>query len=79
MLSTLKWGPGTRTYILSVVALVMALALQGSAQGLITLAPMLKMGLSLGLTLVVPLIPVYIRKAITDIGQPKSEVRIQGA
>ena len=66
MLDLLKWLPGSRTYILSGLALVMALLLQGEAQGVFTLNPMLEMVLTLGLTLVIPLVPIYIRKAITN-------------
>ena len=72
MLDILRWLPGSRTYILAVLALVMALLLQAGAQGLITLAPMLEMGLTLGLTLVVPLVPIYIRKAITNMERSKN-------
>jgi len=56
--------PGTRTYILSGVALVSALLLQAHAQGVLTLAPMVKLSLSFVLTVVAPLLPVFIRKAI---------------
>ena len=72
MLDIVRWLPGSRTYILAVLALVMALLLQAGAQGLITLAPMLEMGLTLGLTLVVPLVPIYIRKAITNMERSKN-------
>ena len=55
---------GNRTITLSVLALIMALLLQANAQGIFTLAPMLKLMLTMGITLIIPLIPVYIRKAI---------------
>ena len=56
--------PGSRTYTLSVLALIVALLLQADAQGIFTLAPMLKLTLTMALTLIVPLVPIYIRKAI---------------
>ena len=56
--------PGNRTYTLSVTALTVALLLQADAQGIFTLAPMLKLTLTMALTLIVPLVPIYIRKAI---------------
>ena len=58
--------PGSRTYTLTGLALVLGILLQADAQGLFTLAPILKMVLMMALTIVAPLIPVYIRKA-----QPK--------
>ena len=63
--------PGNRTYTLSVVVLVIALLLQADAQEVITLAPMLKMTLTMVLTLVVPLVPIYIRKAIATVQKQK--------
>ena len=66
MIDIVKWLPGSRTYILAGLALVMGLLLQADSQDLFTLAPMLKMVLTLGLTLVIPLVPIYIRKAITN-------------
>lgn len=59
--------PGMRTYILSGVALVSALLLQAHAQGVLALAPMLKLTLAFILTVVAPLLPVFIRKAIAAI------------
>ena len=72
MLDILKWMPGSRTYILAVLALAMALLLQADSQGLFTLAPMLRLVLTLGLTLVIPLVPIYIRKAITNMERTKN-------
>ncbi len=65
--------PGTRTYILSGVALVSALLLQAHAQGVLALAPMIKLTLTLLLTVVAPLVPVYIRKAIAAMEAGKSK------
>ncbi len=65
--------PGTRTYILSVVALVSALLLQSHAQGVLVLAPMIKLTLAFLLTVVTPLLPIYIRKAIAAMESGKSK------
>ncbi len=65
--------PGTRTYILSGVALVIALLLQAHAQGVLALAPMIKLTLVLILTAVTPLVPIYIRKAIAAMEAGKSK------
>ena len=59
--------PGMRTYILSAVALVSALLLQAHAQGVLALAPMVKLALAFILTVAAPLLPVFIRKAIKAI------------
>jgi len=56
--------PGTRTYTLSGMVLVSALLLQAHAQGVLTLAPMVKISLSFFLTILTPLVPVFIRKAL---------------
>ena len=55
---------GHRTYTLSVVALVCALLIQADSQGIFDLAPMLRLILTMVLTIIVPLLPVFIRKAI---------------
>lgn len=56
--------PGNRTYILSVIALIMAVLLQADTQGIFVLAPMLRLIIVMILTIVVPMLPVFIRKAI---------------
>lgn len=56
--------PGTRTYILSGIALLSALLLQANAQGVVVLPAMIKLTLTFILTVAAPLVPVYIRKAI---------------
>jgi len=48
--------PGMRTYVLSGVALVSALLLQAHAQGVLAMAPMLKLTLAFILTVVAPLV-----------------------
>lgn len=60
----LIFKPGTRTYILSGIALVSGLLLQAHAQGVLDLAPLVKLTLTFILTVVLPLVPVAIRKAI---------------
>ena len=72
----LLFKPGNRTYILSALALLCAVLLQGDAQGVYTLAPMLRITLTMALTLILPLVPVFIRKAIAAI-TPKA--RLKGA
>ena len=48
------------------MALIMAMLLQGDAQEIFTLAPMLRLTLTMGMTLIVPLVPIFIRKAIDN-------------
>jgi hypothetical protein len=60
----LIFKPGTRTYILSGIALVSGLLLQAHAQGVLELAPLVKLTLTFILTVVLPLVPVAIRKAL---------------
>ena len=61
--------PGTRTYIISIIAMVCAMLLQAHTQGVITLNPMIKLTISFGLTILLPLIPVFLRKAIANLKQ----------
>jgi len=56
--------PGNRTYTLSVAALILALLVQGDSQGFIELAPILKMACTMLLTIIVPMVPIFIRKAL---------------
>lgn len=56
--------PGKRTVTLSIFCGIVAVILQADAQGLFTLLPMLKLMLNLGLTLALPMIPIYLRKGI---------------
>ena len=65
--------PGTRTYILAGVALVSALLLQANAQGVLVLAPMIKLTLAFILTVVTPLVPVFIRKALAGMESGRSK------
>ncbi len=58
--------PGYRTYLLSFLTLAVALVLQGHAQGLYTLDSEVRITLMYVLTIVMPLVPVYLRKAISD-------------
>lgn len=55
---------GSRTYTLSVVALICALLIQADSQGIFELAPMLRLVLTMALTIIAPMLPVFIRKAI---------------
>jgi hypothetical protein len=65
--------PGKRTISLSIVACIVAVLLQADAQGILHIAPMLKLSLSLVLSLVVPMIPIYLRKGIQDALNEKSK------
>jgi len=56
--------PGKRTITLSIFCALIAVILQADAQGLFDLLPMLKLMLNLGLTLALPMIPIYLRKGI---------------
>jgi hypothetical protein len=58
--------PGKRTITLSVIAGLIAVLLQADAEGFIHLIPMLKLTLNLGLTVTLPLIPIYLRKGIQN-------------
>jgi hypothetical protein len=58
--------PGNRTYILSGLALLCALVLQADSQGVLHIAPLLKITLTFALTVILPLVPVFIRKAIAE-------------
>ena len=57
---------GSRTYILSGLALALALLLQLDYTSVFELAPILKTAIIFLLTIITPLIPIYIRKAIAD-------------
>ncbi len=54
--------PGKRTISLSIFCGFCAVLMQADAQGLFTLAPMLKIIVSMAFSLALPFIPVYLRK-----------------
>ena len=56
--------PGKRTITLSIACAIIAVILQADAQGLLNILPMIKLMLNLGLTLGLPMIPIYLRKGI---------------
>ncbi len=58
---------GYRTYLSSFLVLATAVVLQGHAQGLYTLDPHTRVILMYALTILVPLVPVYLRKAIANL------------
>ena len=66
---------GYRTYLLSFLVLAVALVLQGHAQGLYTLDPRGRVALMYVLTIVAPLVPVYLRKAIANLDTRKPNRR----
>jgi len=65
--------PGKRTITLSIIACLIAVILQADAQELFSLAPMIKLALNLGLSLVIPMIPIYLRKGIQNALNEKSK------
>lgn len=62
--------PGNRTVTLSVIGLLLGFLLQMDAQGAFELAPMLEGAIKLALTIIVPLVPIFIRKAIDNTQKP---------
>jgi len=58
--------PGKRTITLSVIAGILGVLLQADAQGILTLTPLIKLIFQLGLTMTLPLIPVFLRKGIEN-------------
>lgn len=60
------WIKGQRTIVLSVVAGLVAVLLQADYQGIFSLSPLLKLVMQFGLTLILPLIPIYLRKGIDN-------------
>lgn len=58
--------PGNRTFILSALVLVIALVLQADYSGVFDLVPIVKTALLFVLTIAIPLVPLYIRKAIQN-------------
>ena len=64
--------PGKRTITLSIFCALIAVILQADAQGLLNLLPMFKLILNLGLTLALPMIPIYLMKGIQSALNEKS-------
>lgn len=60
------WIKGQRTIVLSVVAGLVAVLLQADYQGIFSLSPLIKLVMQLGLTVLLPMIPIYLRKGIND-------------
>ena len=63
-LIALLWAPGRRTITLSVMAGCLAVLLQADSQGILVLAPLLKIIFSLCFTIIIPMVPIYLRKAL---------------
>ncbi len=59
--------PGTRTYLISIIAMLCAMLLQAHTQGLIALNPLIKLTLTFGLTIMMPMIPIFLRQAIASL------------
>lgn len=58
---------GYRTYLSSILVLAAAVVLQGHAQGFYTLDSHTRVILMYALTIIAPLVPVYLRKAIANL------------
>lgn len=58
------WIKGQRTIVLSVGAGLVAVLLQADYQGVFSLSPLLKLLMQFGLTIMMPMIPIYLRKGI---------------
>ncbi len=65
-LIAMLWSPGKRTITISVLAGILAVLLQADSQGILTLAPMLKLVFTLCFTVLIPMVPIYLRKALTS-------------
>jgi len=57
---------GYRTYIVSALCGILAILIQADAQGIIVLAPLVKLTFEFGLVIALPFIPVFLRKGIED-------------
>lgn len=62
----LKALVGYRTYIASVLACILAILIQADSSGIIHIAPMLRLVCDFLLVLIVPTIPIFLRKAIEN-------------
>lgn len=60
------WIKGQRTIVLSILAGLVAVLLQADYQGIFDMSPLIKLVLQLGLTVLLPMIPIYLRKGIDD-------------
>lgn len=58
--------PGKRTVTFSIIAGLLAVIMQADTQGVLTLSPMIRLMVDLAFTLVIPLIPIYLRKGMQD-------------
>ena len=57
---------GYRTYIVSALCGIFAILIQADSQGAINLAPLVKLMFEFGLTIMLPLVPIFLRKGIED-------------
>ncbi len=64
-----------RTYLLSFLVLAAAVVLQGHAQGFYPLDPRTRVTLMYALTILAPLVPVYLRKAVANLDIRKPNCR----
>ena len=57
---------GYRTYIVSALCGVLAILIQADAQGVFVLAPLVKLTFNFLLVIMLPFIPIFLRKGIED-------------
>lgn len=64
---------GYRTYIVSALCGILAILIQADTQNVINLSPLIKLFFEFGLVIMLPFIPVFLRKGINDVlgGQKK--------
>jgi len=57
---------GNRTYVVSILAGILAILIQADSQGMVHLAPLIRLMFDFGLVLLLPMIPIFLRKGIND-------------
>jgi len=66
MLKLLNMLIGYRTYIVSIAAGILAILIQADSQGAITLAPLMRLAADFLLVILLPMIPIFLRKGIEN-------------
>lgn len=64
---------GYRTYIVSALCGIMAIMIQADVQGVLNLAPMVKLCMEFGLVVLLPFVPIFLRRGIEDMLNKKKE------
>jgi len=57
---------GYRTYIISALCGIVAILLQADSQGILHLAPLVELTMNFLLVIMLPFIPIFLRKGIED-------------